>query len=498
MNGYDAFIIREQNCARIVVLRIRIEPHDGFRRGFERTLRCGPIRTLRCRPIIRGLFYKLCGGPKSVCKQTTKGVDMEPEKIDYAAWIGLDWGSYQHALCLKAADSREVEHYILEQKPEALHGWFMNLLTRFGGRKVAIAIEQTRGAVIHFLLGIDSVHIFPIHPKSLKNYRDAIRPSGAKDDPVDAELLLQFLTLHQDRLKPWIPDEPDVRLLLRLVEFRRKMVGKRTRLTNELTQLLKEYFPAALDCAGGLDTVMACDFLLKWPTLEKLQKSRPETICRFYNAHNMRRRNAIEERLKQIRSALPLTTDAPVIEPSVFMAQSIARQLHSVIDAVTLFDQRIKEIFRKHPDARIFSSFPGAGPTLAPRLLAAMGSDRNRFRSSLEVAEYSGIAPVTERSGKSKWVHRRFACSKFVKQSFHEFAAQSIFFCAWARCYYDRKKTEGKKHHSAIRALAYRWIRIIYRCWKDRIPYDGDKYLKSLQQRKPAWLESLPLVNLKI
>ena len=418
---------------------------------------------------------------------------MGPEKIDYAAWIGLDWGSYKHALCLQPADSRELEHYILEQKPEALHGWFMNLLARFGDRTMAIAIEQTRGAVIHFLLGLESVHIFPIHPKSLKNYRDAIQPSGAKDDPTDAELLLQFLLLHQDKLKPWIPDQPDVRLLLRLVEFRRKIVGKRVRLTNELTQLLKEYFPAALDCAGDLDKVMACDFLLKWPTLEKLQKSSPETIRRFYQEHNARSRDVIEDRLEQIRSAIPLTTDTPVIEPSIFLVQSIAPQLHSVIEAITRFDQRIKEVFQKHPDAQIFSSFPGAGPALAPRLLAVMGSDRSRFNSSLQVAEYSGIAPVTERSGKSKWVHRRFACSQFVKQSFHEFAGQSIRYCHWARGYYDQKKSEGKRHHAVIRALAYRWIRIIYRCWKDRVPYDEGKYVKSLRQRKPAWLKSLPI-----
>jgi hypothetical protein len=91
---------------------------------------------------------------------------MEPEKIDYAAWIGMDWGSDKHAICLQPAQcSAAVEHCTLEQKPEALHGWFMNLLNRFSGRKVAIAIEQTRGAVIHFLLGLDSVHIFPIHPK---------------------------------------------------------------------------------------------------------------------------------------------------------------------------------------------------------------------------------------------------------------------------------------------------------------------------------------------
>ncbi len=418
---------------------------------------------------------------------------MESENIDYAAWIGLDWGSQKHAICLKPADSGTVERYTVEQKPEALHSWFMNLIARFGDRKLAIAIEQTRGAVIHFLLGLASVHIFTIHPKSLKNYRDAIHPSGAKDDPSDAMLLLQFLMLHQQRLKPWIPDKPEVRLLLRLVEFRRKMVGKRVRLTNELMQLLKEYFPAALDCTGALDKVMACDFLSKWPTLEILQKSQPETIRKFYQQHGSRNLRVIEGRLKQIRSAVPLTTDAPVIEPSVALVKSIAPQLHSVINAIAQFDQRIKEVFEKHPDAEIFSSFPGAGAALAPRLLAAMGSDRSRFGSSLEVAEYAGIAPVTERSGKKIWVHRRFACARFVKQSFHEFAAESILFCDWARCYYDQKKKEGKSYHSAIRALAYRWIRIIYRCWKDSTPYEEGKYMKALRQRKPHWLKSSPL-----
>jgi transposase len=418
---------------------------------------------------------------------------VETEKIEYAAWIGLDWGSYKHAICLQPTDSKVVERCILEQKPEALHGWFMNLLARFGGRKVAIAIEQTRGAVIHFLLGLDHVHIFPIHPKSLKNYRDALHPSGAKDDPTDAELLLQFLTLHKNRIKPWIPNEPGIRLLLRLVECRRKIVGKRVRLTNELTQLLKEYFPLALDCAGDLGAPMACDFLSKWATLEKLQNSRPETIRTFYQEHNSRSNDVIEDRLQQIRSALPLTTDDSIIEPSVFMVKSITPQLHLAIAAIAQFDHKIKEIFQKHPDAQIFSSFPGAGSVLAPRLLAAMGSDRSRFRSSLEVAQYSGIAPVTERSGKAKWLHRRFACSRFVKQSFHEFAAQSILYCTWARGYYDQKKTEGKRHHVAVRALAYRWIRIIYRCWKNRIPYDEDTYVKSLRQRKPACQQSLPL-----
>lgn len=174
------------------------------------------------------------------------------------------------------------------------------------------------------------------------------------------------------------------------------------------------------------------------------------------------------------------------------MVKALIHQLRLLIHAVAEFDQRTKEVFQKHPDAQVFSSFPGAVSVLAPRLLAAMGSDRSRFHSSLDVAEYSGIAPVTERSGKANWVHRRFACSKFVKQSFHEVAAQSILYCHWARTHYDRKKAEGKGHHAAIRALAYRWTRSIYRCRKDRIHCNEDKYVKSLRQRKPAWLQSLP------
>jgi transposase len=417
---------------------------------------------------------------------------MEQKNVEYAAWIGIDWGSEEHAVCLQAADSDELESYTLEQKVDALHSWFMNLQTRFVGRKVAVAIEQSKGAVVNFLIGLDFVHIFRIHPKSLKNYRDALYPSGAKDDPVDAELLVQFARLHQNKIQPWVPDKPDSRLLLRLVECRRKTVNKRVRLTNELTQLLKEYFPQALDWAGDLDRVMACDFLLRWPTLQKLQKSKPEVIRRFYKNHGCRRSKVIDGRIEQIRSAHPLTEDTAIIEASVMMIHTIVPQLRILIEAIATFDARIEEVFRKQPDSQIFSSFPGAGSALAPRLMGAMGSDRNRFESSQEVAEYSGIAPVTERSGKKEWIHRRFACSPFIKQSFHEFAGQSIIQCDWARAFYDSKRAKGKGHHSALRALAYKWIRIIFRCWKDQIPYDDKKYMDSLKRKSPAWLVFMP------
>jgi transposase len=417
---------------------------------------------------------------------------MEPEKVDYAAWIGIDWGSEQHAVCLRAADSCRLEHYTLEQKADSLHAWFANLLARLGGRKVAVTIEQSKGAVINFLIGLDFVHIYRVHPKSLKNYRDALHPSGAKDDPTDAELILEFVSHHQDKIQPWVPDDVDSRLLLRLVEGRRKTVDKQGRLTNELTQLLKEYFPQALEWAGEVSRIMACDFLLKWPTLQKLQKCKRETVRQFYRDHGSRNSELIDRRIEEIRSALPLTTDKAIVESSVLMMQTIIPQLRTLIEAVARFNERIEEVYQKQPDAAIFDSLPGAGSVLEPRLLAVMGADRSRFAGPEEVAEYSGIAPVTERSGKTKWVHRRLACSRFVKQTFHEYAGQTAIHCTWAHAFYESKIAAGMGHHAALRALAYKWIRIIYRCWKDHVPYDEQKYMESLKRRQAAWLAFLP------
>lgn len=404
-------------------------------------------------------------------------------EVDYAALIGLDWGSEKHSVALKTAGSKEIERFTLKQTPEELHAWLLKLRDKFAGRPVAVAIEQTKGAVIHALLGYDFVHVFRINPKSLADYRKAFSPGGAKDDPTDAEYLLEWVELHRNRIKPWVPDDAQTRALQKLVEFRRQVVNQRVAFTNQLLQALKEYFPQALDWGGEVDTVMFCDFLSKWPTLEKIQKARPDTLRTFYRQHGCRSSERIEERLKAICTARALTEDPAVIATSVSIVQTVVRALYPLLESIVRLDREIKERFAAHPDTGIFDSLPGAGPVLAPRLLAAMGSDRSRFDSAAEVQKYSGIAPVTERSGKHDWVHRRFACPKFLRQTFHEFAGQSIKSCAWARAYYDLKRRKGVGHHAAVRALAYKWIRIIFRCWKDRVRYSDDIYLQSLRKK---------------
>ena len=193
-------------------------------------------------------------------------MDSDASEVEYAALIGLDWGSEKHSVAFQAAGSKEIETYELKQTPEELHGWLVKLRDRFGGGPVAIAIEQSKGAVIHALLGYGFVHVFRINPLSLASYRKAFATSGAKDDAPDADLLLEWVKLHRDRIKPWVPDDAETRALQRLVEFRRDVVSQRVALTNQLTEALREYFPQALDWAGELDREMACDFLSKWPT----------------------------------------------------------------------------------------------------------------------------------------------------------------------------------------------------------------------------------------
>lgn len=328
------------------------------------------------------------------------------------------------------------------------------------------------------------ITIYPINPQSFSEYRKAMCVSGAKDDPTDAALLLDYLEKHRDRLRAWQPDDETTRLLGILVKDRRKAVDQRTELTNSLRAALKGYFPQALDWTGQeLHTPMACDFLLRWPTLSAVKGATAKTLRKFYYGHKSRQGHLIEERIQQIRKAKPLTTDRAVIEASAMVVKMVAGQLRLLDGAIREYDKKIKEIFSKHEDRDIFESFPGAGASLAPRLLSGMGTDRERYDNSDEVQCTTGIAPVTERSGNMEFIHWRWACDKFTRQSFHEFANCSRHYCDWAAAFYEQQRQRGKKHHAAVRSLAFKWIRIIYRCWKDRVPYDDETYVNSLKER---------------
>jgi hypothetical protein len=263
--------------------------------------------------------------------------------------------------------------------------------------------------------------------------------------------------------------------------------------TTQLAAELKGYFPQALALVGDLDTQLATDFLQRWPTLSAVQSVKAQTLRKFYYGHNCRRADLIEKRIADTRTAVPLTNDPAIVETSTLNVQMLARQIDALRPSIVRYDKEIARRFSAHPDARLFESLPGSGAAMAPRLLSAFGSRRDRFQAASEVQEYSGIAPVTRRSGKQSHTTWRWGAPKFVRQSFHEFARLSIHRSAWARAYFDLQRERGKSHHAAIRALAFKWIRVIYRCWQERMPYDEARYIQSLVERGSPLAKRLSL-----
>jgi transposase len=406
-------------------------------------------------------------------------------QTEFAAFVAIDWADQKHAWALESTGSSNRESGTIDHTPEAVDVWATELRLRFNGQPVAVALEQSRGALVFMLTKYEHLVIFPVHPTVLVNYRKSFRPSGAKDDSSDARLLLDILMLHPDKLRRLNPDTVETRTLQFLVEERRKLVHEKTRYSNRLTAHLKMYFPQVLDWFDEIGSNIAAKFLERWPSLEKLQRAKPATLERFFIDHNSRDPERIAVRLEQIRKAVPATTDAAVVKSSSTAIVVWAGLLKQVLAAIAIYDQKIDELARAHQDYALMKSFPGAGPALAPRLIAALGSQRERYQSAGELQRYSGIAPVVASSGNQRWVHWRWACPKFLRQTFHEWALHSIAYSGWAREYYERQRAKGKSRNTAIRSLAFKWIRILFRCWKDREPYDESAYQRALASHRP-------------
>ena len=418
---------------------------------------------------------------------------MAPQLMQqFAAYVGIDWADRKHDFCLQAGGEDTVEFGCLPHRVECIDEWARALHQRFGG-PIAVALELAKGPIVSALQKYDFFTLFPINPSTLAKYRLAFKPSRAKDDPSDAELALDLLLRHPERFAPLKPQSVGMRSLTVLIEQRRQLVDDRNRFTNRLRSALKEYFPQTLDWFEDIDTMLFCDFLSRWPTLSAVKRASSKTLDGFFRAHNCRRATLIDQRLKSIRSAVALTEDPGIVTPYRLRAVTLVAQLRTTLAVIDVFDQEIAALVRTLPDFALFDSLPGAGPHLAPRLLAAFGEQRGRFRSAVEVQQYTGIAPVTERSGKKSWVHWRWQCPTFLRQTFVEWAAQTINKSFWAGAYYRQQRAKGSSHQAAVRALAFKWIRILYRCWQTGKRYDESVYLNALRRRGSPLLGKLSL-----
>jgi hypothetical protein len=258
-----------------------------------------------------------------------------------------------------------------------------------------------------------------------------------------------------------------------------------------VTSALKNYFPPVLQWLQDKETGLFCDFLSRWPTLKAAQHARRTTLEHFFREHHVRSADVSTTRIEASKRAVALTTDPGLIPPNALVGPALVAQLRVTLQAIADFDPAIAAHAQGHPDFPLFDALPGAGAVFAPRLLVAFGEQRERSTSAEALQKYAGMAPVTERRGKKSWVHWRRPCPKCLRQTFGEGAAESIRHSCWAHAYYQQQRDKGKTHQAAVRAFAFKWLRLLSRGWQERTPYDESIYLQALKRRNAPLLHNL-------
>lgn len=416
---------------------------------------------------------------------------MNQESKQPGLFIGIDWADQKHDIytidCYGKGCHRQLEH-----SAENIESWVSEMIKLADGRPVAIMLEQSRGALIYALMFREDVLLYPINPKQLARYRESY-PGGGKNDPTDAMYLARMLQERFATLKAWQPDDENTRLIANLSQQRRKIVDGQTKLRQQLTAALKSYFPLVLELFGKQHQLpLLLGVLCRWSDPRKLKRADRRLIQRVLTEHSICNEEQQKEIIERIRAAQLLSRDVAMITPSAMAVKLLAKQIQQARKTIEEFDSAIDEAMKQHPDAHLFTGLRGAGTALAPRLLCAFGSQRDRWEDADSLASFSGIAPVTFQSGKSRGVQRRHACSKFLRQTFHEFAEWARRYCPWSKARYRMLRDRGMKHHAALRKIARSWIRILFRVWKTRVPFDCDRYIANLQKRCP---EIIPYLN---
>ena len=414
-------------------------------------------------------------------------------------YVGVDWGDERHRVAVSDEAGRQVEARWVEHTEAGFSAWGQWLnQARQDGIELWAAIERPDGRLVDFLLD-HGLSVYPLNPKAVDRARDRYRASSAKDDDFDAFVLSQFLRTDHMHLRPLQPNSPAGEELKLLTRDYQDLIRQQTRVLNQLTHTLKEYYPLALELFSDLSAKGARDFLCSYPTAEKAAKVRAQTLAAF--ARNYRwgekQLQATSTKLKQKQIAVP----APVVRAKARKMVSLLRQLDVLVKQVEEYRAEIERFFATRPAAEWSRSLPvgGARVTVAS-IWAELGDAEGRWESAAHLAAQAGTAPVTQASGKRRngkqadvkrgtyhtqpLILFRYACNHRLRYLLTQYAFLSITHCEWARAYYKQQRARGHSHYRALRALAGKWAKIFYAMWAKKQPYDDDHHLASIARHQ--------------
>jgi transposase len=392
-------------------------------------------------------------------------------------FVGIDWSDQCLEFHARSRAGLVLAQGGVEPNLNGLGELFAALEKHAPPDQVAVAIETAQGAWVQALLDRGYV-VYPVNPKSAERFREALSAAGNKSDRIDGKALaLTLAALHQN-LKPLRPDAPEIVALRIACEDRVRLVEERTAKLNELLAVLKIYYPAFLGLFGGLDSLIALEFLQEFPTQQACQRLTPKRLRSWLKRHSYTRMSRAEELEQQLtRPCLPVAEHLQTAKAALI--RYLAASLVALKAEITQREQQIGDHFGGLPEADWIRSLPGTGPNLAPALLACLGRDPSRFADVGEARALMGTAPVTRASGKSRVVLFRRGCWKFARRTLQLFADHSRHACAWAQALYDQKRAAGCGHHAALRAVAHKWLKIILAMRRTGTPYDEAIFINS-------------------
>jgi transposase len=401
-------------------------------------------------------------------------------------YAGFDWAKDHHVMVVVDRESKIVADFQFEHSAE---GWTSFRQKTSAWPNLAIAIETSRGAAVDQLLQ-GHYTVFPVHPVAAQRYRERKAPSGTKTDHLDAWALGDALRLDGQAWKALAPRDPLSEQLRLLCRDEVTLIQQRTALVNQLQQAWLEFYPAALQAFDDWTRPSSWEFVLSFPTPQDLATAGKRRWEKFLHTHRLWRPDTAPKRLEIFARADEFKASAAVVNAKSQLALTLCKLLMTLGKQLELYRQQIEELFEKHPDRDLFGGLPGAKKVLAPRLLAAVGSDPQRFGSHQVLQCVAGTAPVCYQSGKLKKVRIRWACDKFQRSTVHLWADAFRRASGWGAAYYAHKRSQGMSHACALRCLGQRLLKILFRIISDKVPYNAELHARN-QQKHGSWVLKL-------
>jgi transposase len=386
-------------------------------------------------------------------------------------FVGIDWAAETHAVCVMNADGRIVSEFTIKHSADGI-ALLVRRLTKFGEpADIPVGIERPNGRLVDLLL--EAGHpVVPVSPNAIKTWREGEVLSGAKSDAADASVIAEYLRLRQHRLRTAAPYSGETKAVRTVVRTRDDLVEMRVAAVNQLAALLDAYWPGAKAIFADLESRIALEFLTRYPTPAAAAHLGEKRLAQFCTSRGYSGKRPAAVLLQRLRSAPAGTTDealAPALRDAVLALVDVIKAVNA---AIKNLDKSAAARLGEHPDGEIFTSLPRSGQINAAQMLAEWGDCRQAYKGPDSVAALAGCTPVTKASGKHKAVHFRWACNKRFRKAITTFADNSRHASPWAAQIYNNARRAGKDHPHAVRVLARAWIRIIWRCWHDGVPYD--------------------------